>query len=147
MTLYLRSDHGLADGHRTTVGLCRSHDRRQDAQVVQPLGQARAARQLVKAGNLLKEGARLVGEEIALTVADAGEVHRQASFDVRVVRPDEDPTVSVHLAGRGPVGDGEFRRPGQVERGRATGAEHLEAEAVFYSVGDSGHRERARGTV
>ena len=88
------------DPDRPVLARARRDDRVQDPQVVQAVGEARAAGQLVQPGDLLEEGARLVDEEVALPMADAGEVHRQAAADVRVLGADEHLPVAVDRAGR-----------------------------------------------
>ncbi len=76
----------LADDDLGAVGGGRVHDRAQHAQVVETFFEGRDSGQPVDAGDLLKKSGSLPDEQVVLTMADAGKVHRQSTGDVRVRR-------------------------------------------------------------
>ena len=117
------------------------------AQTVQADLESGQRAQVADAGDLIEEGAGLIGEEVGDTVADAAGIHRQAAPDVGVVGSDEHPPRAGERAPDLVGGDLEFAGAVQIPRRRSVRAEQLEAQSVGQVVGDPRRGERADGAA
>ena len=138
---------GMVDGAAVAGGL---GNRGEQFHVVHALVEGRAAGQrgcLVDAGDLFEERPGLVGEGVVLAEPDARGVHRQATGQVRVLRPEDDLPVT-GLRGLALAQEQlDLGRPTLIEAGGAVLAEHLEDQAVGVPGGDPGHLDGTRAVL